>query len=165
MWAQSAGSMAAPAGLWLHPEDLSVETAGLIDPPPVTVLAVWPAKLADEQGWTDAVNHLTQEALADGATRAAQAFGSTVHAVRTVDLASEAMSWARNHDLRTVVAMRPAVGPWLEAGLAVEAALARVGVGMIWRRRPWDDALYPHARRGFFPFWNAAARYIRVPPS
>lgn len=147
-------------GWWLHPDDLSVETLEPGPLQPSTVLAAWPESVAVSHGWSGRVKAFTQAALADGAARTAQAFGAAVHASRTENMAREAVAWARANGLRTVVAMRPAVGPWLETGLAVEAALSRAGVRMVWRRRDWDAVLYPHAARGFFPFWTESARRL-----
>jgi hypothetical protein len=29
-----------------------------------------------------------------------------------------------------------------------------VGIAIHWRRRAWDQAHFPHATRGYFPFWE-----------
>ncbi len=149
-----------PVGWWLHPEDLAVESLDLGELQPTTVLAAWPQSLAEEHGWMERVTSFNQAALADGAARMVQAFGATVHAVRSNDLANEAVSWASTHGLRSVVAMRPPVGPWLDTGLTVAAALAEAGVRVVWRQREWDTVLHPLATKGFFPFWTAAGRLL-----
>jgi hypothetical protein len=38
--------------------------------------------------------------------------------------------------------------------LAIEARLAVTDIKMIWRRRAWDTQHFPHATRGYFPFWE-----------
>ena len=53
-----------------------------------------------------------------------------------------------------MVAYRPFIGPWLPEALAIEAALAKAGITVRWRRRGWDTTLFPHATRGYFPFWE-----------
>jgi len=58
------------------------------------------------------------------------------------------------NQLQAVVAYRPFVGPWLTEALALEAALASAGISLIWRRRAWDAEHFPHATRGYFPFWE-----------
>lgn len=147
-------------GWWLHPEDLCVDSLDLGDLQPVSVLAAWPEHLAGAQGWSGQVTAFTQAALADGAARTSQAFGVPVHSARTHALDREAVAWAREHGLNTVVAMRPSVGPWLDAGLAMAAALEDAGVRVVWRRRGWDAVLYPFAEKGFFSFWTAAGRLV-----
>jgi hypothetical protein len=92
--------------------------------------------------------------LADGAQRAGKHFGAEVVATEPADLAASMVEWARAHQLRTVVAFRPFVGPWLMEALAIESALAKVGIPIHWRRRAWDQEHFPHATRGFFPFWE-----------
>jgi hypothetical protein len=62
--------------------------------------------------------------------------------------------WALAQKLRRVVAYRPFIGPWLDEALAVERALGAEGVAVTWRRRTWDAQLFPHAGRGYFPFWG-----------
>ncbi len=142
------------AGLWLHPEDLSAETGELADARIEAINAIWPAGMASEVGWAPAVEAWTRAALGDGAERAGRRFGAPVEAGETSDVAEAVAEWARVAGLDTVIAYRPFVGPWLAKGLAVEAALARVGVRMEWRRRAWDATHFPHATRGYFPFWE-----------
>ena len=92
--------------------------------------------------------------LCDGAKRAAEHFGASVSSAETSDLPVSVVEWAKQNNLRAVVAYRPFVGPWLAEALALEAALASAGIAMIWRRRAWDSEHFPHATRGYFPFWE-----------
>jgi hypothetical protein len=69
-------------------------------------------------------------------------------------LARSLVEWAQQNQLQAVVAYRPFVGPWLTEALALEAALASGGIRVIWRRRAWDIEHFPHATRGYFPFWE-----------
>jgi len=64
------------------------------------------------------------------------------------------VEWAKTQGLRRVVAYRPCIGPWLDEGLAAERALSAAGIALTWRRRAWDTELFPHAGRGYFPFWE-----------
>ena len=56
--------------------------------------------------------------------------------------------------IETNVAYRPFIGPWLAEAHALEARLSATGIQVIWRRRAWDAQHFPHATRGFFPFWE-----------
>jgi deoxyribodipyrimidine photo-lyase len=147
-----------PVGLWLHPEDLSVETANLGGLTPAGVLALWPEVLASTQQWAGPVVTFTQAALSDGASRAALAWDTECRAERTAEPGEAAVAWARGLGLRTVVALRPMVGPWLDMATEMQASLRRAGIALRWYRREWDTTLFPAARRGFFPFWDAAVR-------
>jgi hypothetical protein len=46
--------------------------------------------------------------------------------------------------------------------LALEATLASAGIAMIWRRRAWDSEHFPHATRGYFPFWEKVRMSLQV---
>jgi hypothetical protein len=141
-------------GLWVHPEDLAIECGELSAEMYVAINASWPKGIAKSAGWSEAVATWTQAALRDGASRAGAHFGAEVAAESTDDLAATLVEWARKHQLKRVVAFRPFVGPWLVEALAIESALAKVGIAVTWRRRAWDTRLFPHATRGFFPFWE-----------
>jgi deoxyribodipyrimidine photo-lyase len=142
------------AGLWLHPEDLAVERGELSGDKFIAINASWPKPMAKKAGWSEAVATWTQAALRDGAARAGAHFGADVSSEPTDDLAANIVDWARKHQLKRVVAYRPFVGPWLAEALAIEEALAQTGIAITWRRRAWDTRLFPHATRGYFPFWE-----------
>ncbi len=141
-------------GLWVHPEDLAVERGELSAEKFVAINASWPNSMAKKAGWSEAVAIWTQAALRDGAARAGAHFGADVSAEASNDLAATLVEWAQKHQLKRVVAYRPFVGPWLAEALAIEEALAQAGIAITWRRRAWDTRLFPHATRGYFPFWE-----------
>jgi deoxyribodipyrimidine photo-lyase len=151
LWTKSAEGR---AGLWLHPEDLAAERGELSEEKFVAINAAWPAHMAAKAGWSDAVAAWTQAALRDGATRAAAHFGADVLSESSDDLAATIVDWAQKHLLTRVVAYRPFVGPWLAEAQIVESALVQAGIVIIWRRRAWDTRHFPHATRGYFPFWE-----------
>jgi deoxyribodipyrimidine photo-lyase len=141
-------------GLWVHPEDLAVERGELSAEKFAAINASWPNIMAKKAGWSEAVANWTQTALRDGTARAAAHFGADLSCDSSDDLAGTIVAWAQKHQLKRVVAYRPFVGPWLVEALAVESALAKAGVTMVWRRRAWDTRLFPHATRGYFVFWE-----------
>jgi len=141
-------------GLWLHPEDLAVEQGVLTGLKIQAINASWPTGISARAGWSEKVSVWTEAALRDGATQAGNHFGSEVSSSATSDLAASVVEWATQNQLQAVVAYRPFVGPWLAEALAVESAMACAGIGLIWRRRAWDTEHYPHATRGYFPFWE-----------
>ena len=51
-----------------------------------------------------------------------------------------------------VLAPEAPVGPVAEALAALSGPLAAAGLPLVRVRRPWDDALWPLATKGFFPF-------------
>jgi deoxyribodipyrimidine photo-lyase len=158
-WTEDAAQVASlktieRVGLWLHPEDLAVEQGELAELKVRAVNALWPADICVRAGWSEKVAAWTQASLHDGATRASQYFGAPGSSGETSDLARSLVEWAKLNQLQSVVAYRPFVGPWLTEALTVEAAMASAGIGLIWRRRAWDTEHFPHATRGYFPFWE-----------
>jgi deoxyribodipyrimidine photo-lyase len=151
LWSNAAEGR---AGLWLHPEDLSVERGELSAGKFVAINAAWPKTMAAKAGWSEPVANWTQHALRDGAGRAGAHFGADVTCESSDDLAATMVAWAWKHQLTRVVAYRPFVGPWLIEAQAIESALAQAGIAVTWRRRAWDTRLFPHATRGYFPFWE-----------
>jgi deoxyribodipyrimidine photo-lyase len=158
-WAEDASQVASlkaydRIGLWLHPEDLVVEQGELASLKIQAINASWPTGISARAGWSEKVSVWTQAALSDGSTRAGQHFGAEVSSGETSNLAAALVEWAKLKQLQAVVAYRPFVGPWLTEALALEAALSSAGIRVIWRRRAWDAEHFPHATRGYFPFWE-----------
>ena len=141
-------------GLWVHPEDLAVEQGELAKLKIQAINALWPTGICARVEWSEKVSVWTQAALRDGATRAGNHFGAEVSSCETPDLAMSLVEWAKQNRLQAVVAYRPFVGPWLTDVHTIESALASAGVRLIWRRRAWDAEHFPHATRGYFPFWE-----------
>ena len=142
------------AGLWVHPEDLAVERGEFSAEKFVAINASWPKPMAKKAGWSETVTNWTQAALCDGATHASTHFGADLSAEPSDDLAATLVDWAQKQQLKRVVAYRPFVGPWLAEARAIESALAQAGIAVTWRRRAWDAKHFPHATRGYFPFWE-----------
>jgi deoxyribodipyrimidine photo-lyase len=158
-WTEDAAQVASlkdyeRIGLWLHPEDLMVEQGELAGLKVQSVNASWSIGVAIRAGWSEKVSVWTQAALRDGATRAGQYFGAPVSSDETSELTASLVGWAKQNNLQAVVAYRPFVGPWLAEVLALESALASARIQLIWRRRAWDTEHFPHATRGYFPFWE-----------
>jgi len=158
-WTEDASQVASlkaydRIGLWVHPEDLAVEQGELAGLNLQAINASWPKGIVERAGWSEKVSTWTQASLHDGATRTGQHFGAEVSSGDTSDLATTVVEWAKLNQLQAVAAYRPFVGPWLTEALAIEVALATAGIRLIWRRRAWDTEHFPHATRGYFPFWE-----------
>jgi deoxyribodipyrimidine photo-lyase len=158
-WTEDAASVASLTnhdriGLWLHPEDLVAEHGELAGLKIKAINAAWPTRITAHAGWSDKVSAWTQAALQDGATRAGCHFRAEVTAGETTDLAATLADWAKKNHLQIIIAYRPFIGPWLVEALALETRLAATGIKVIWRRRAWDTQHFPHATRGYFPFWE-----------
>jgi hypothetical protein len=163
LWtASAAAGQDERTGIWLHPEDLAVEEGELSGEKFAAINAAWPAGIAARAGWSEQVTRRTRMALGDGAARAGSRFGAEVACGVTDDLAAELVGWARDKNLRRVVAYRPFIGPWLSEGMSLERALGAAGVAVTWRRRGWDTELFPHSARGYFPFWERVKKTLSL---
>lgn len=147
---------APPAGrvaLLLHEDDLHPESLLLA---PAEVAAVGGFCVPERRSplpVAPAVAEFVRGALADGLARAARHAGVPAQA-----LPAEAVAdWAAGTGCRAVVT------PWAPAGWTADAlagigrALRDRGIALHRLRRPWDEAAWPLATRGFFPFRAGAA--------
>lgn len=141
-------------GLWLHAEDLAAECGELASHKFVSVYAPWPQGIATQAGWGERVTAWTAAALNEGAQRAANHFKAPLDGGPTDNFGASLVTWAKAQNLTDVVAYRPFIGPWHPYALEAESALKAAGINLIWKRRAWDTQLFPHATRGYFPFWE-----------
>ena len=63
--------------------------------------------------------------------------------------------------MRTIVTPYVPVGPTASALAAARPLIAAAGLDLVMVRRPWDEVLWPHADRGFFPFRERAEAGLR----
>lgn len=147
--AAAAPAPPGAAALLLHEDDLHPESLDLAG---VEVIAVglFPSRGAA----MNAAAAWSQGARADALARSAAFFRAPAQEVDDVS------AWAE------AVGARSVVTPWAPVGLAAarltEAAedFGRRGIALHRVRRSWDTELWPHARRGFFPFREAAFRRL-----
>jgi deoxyribodipyrimidine photo-lyase len=131
---------AGPVALLLHEDDLHPES---LLPPGTQVAAI--AGIAVPQarsprGCSPLVEDVVFAALRDGLDRAARHFGAPAVALQPEAVAS----WAAAHGL-------PVVTPWAPTGWTA-TALDGLGIPLHRLRRDWDEASWPLATKGFFPF-------------
>ncbi|MCA3426026.1 MAG: deoxyribodipyrimidine photolyase [Roseomonas sp.] len=125
-----------PVVLFLHEDDLHPESLPLAGLQVRRVIGVCCPEARSPLGAAPLVQSFVAGALEDGLTRAAQHFGVPAERVALEDLP----------DLlaRDAVVMPEAPVGWLAD------TLRPFGVAAL--RRPWDEACWPLAGRGFFPF-------------
>jgi deoxyribodipyrimidine photo-lyase len=76
----------------------------------------------------------------------------------------EAMcDWAARHRLGQIITADAPVGPVKDRLDALAPALATHGVRLVRLRRAWDDAAWPRATKGFFPFKAAIPKLLALP--
>lgn len=144
-------------GLWVHGDDLCVETAlPLAGLRPAGVYAGMEAARLAGDGISTARREYLDATLRDGLARAGKHFGAEMTFEVAAALPDGLSTWARERGLDAVVAMRPAIGPLWELLPAVKERLARDGITLHLVWRPEDTRTLPHARSGYFNFWQGA---------
>ena len=142
-----------PALLLLHGDDLSGFEA-LPDGYRIAAVRVAPAVQGDT-AWPfgDKARAFVAQAAADAADRAGRVLEREAEVVESMD-AERLIETARTAGVELVLAPEAPVGPVADALAAIEPALNGAGLKLRRVRRDWDDAAWPHATRGFFPFKN-----------
>lgn len=136
-----------PALLLVTPEDLNPESLIL---PGCGINAV--VGLADRDLlWGDAAHRFVRPAVGDAAERASAQFGSSAVVHNKLD-AGELLAAAQAAGVRQIITPYAPVGSIADALAQIAPQLAREGVLLCQVRRQWDEQLWPHAKRGFFPF-------------
>lgn len=150
-------STPAKTGLWITEDDLSPETSDL---EPARFSAICSSVVAAPQKSTDS-NGLRREyrllAARDASARAAkqwQSEAANLEAQTPDELAGQLRDWAVGHELKTVVALKPFVGPSSDAVGHVADVLRENGVSLQLLRRDEDAGMYPFAHKGYFAFWQ-----------
>ena len=148
-----------PALLLMHPEDFGPES---VVPPGTEIAGVLSATGGSAHWpWGDAARRFVTRAAEDAAVRA----GATFDCASTVSeaLAAEAVLTALAASGATwVLAPEAPVGPVADALANLAGALAAAGIVLVRRRRSWDDALWPLATKGFFPFRQRSAAVLEA---
>ncbi len=136
--------------LLLNEDDLDPASLG-IEPGRVTSIAAYDCSDARSPlGPTgEPARAFTSGAIDDGLRRAASHFGAPT--ARLTDAESLA-AWCRDRNVYQIVVPETPQGPALERLDAFRATLNGLKIRVTPFRRPWDDAFWPHATSGFFPF-------------
>jgi deoxyribodipyrimidine photo-lyase len=157
------GHLPDPWGLWIHGDDLAVEThPRLTGLKPRAAAAILSRPLCESFALSERRWRHLRSGLLEGVTRIAAHFRCAADFELGPPLAAGLAAWARAHRLQTVVTMRPFAGPLADELPAVEAALRAEGVSLICLQRPYDATLLPLARGGFFPFYEKAREALRL---
>jgi deoxyribodipyrimidine photo-lyase len=136
----SAAPPAGPVALLLHEDDLHPES---LLPPGTELRAIAGIAVPERRAATGCSPHvaaLVRGALEDGLARASRHFGAPAVALEP----EEVPGWAAGHGL-------PVVTPWAPTGWTA-TALDGLGMPLHRLRRDWDEACWPLATKGFFPF-------------
>lgn len=101
--------------------------------------------------WGDAARRFVRKGADDAAARSARYYGCEPTILAHLDAATLA-KMARTFGVEQIVTPYAPVGPVAGALDDVAAALATDDIRLVQVRRDWDNRLWPHATKGFFPF-------------
>jgi deoxyribodipyrimidine photo-lyase len=149
-----------PVALLLTEEDL--HPASLL-PPTTRVAAIAGAcfpHLRSPEGAGDKATLFTQGALKAALSDCEAAYGLTATHVDTSDFIASTLAWAKASGTQSIVTGEPPIG-WVKPQLDhLKSALATDGVTLTYIRREWDEAFWPHAKKGFFGLKKKMATII-----
>lgn len=144
----------AETGLWVHADDLCTESAApLADFRPRAIFAGLDTGILEAEAVSGPRREHLRASVRDGLERAGEHFGAPT-TYEDAPLPETLAAWAKKNGLRAVVALRPAVGPLWELVPVLRARLAKDGVTLHLVWRPEDSQTLPHARSGYFSFWQ-----------
>lgn len=149
-----------PAGLWVHEEDLAVETSALGERTWAAIAVTANVAAWDRWQFPNAKRQWISDALRDAGSRAESVWRSPALVDTSRPHLAALLDWARSQRLRSVVALRPDVGPLQDSLPSLEAGLASQGIRLVLWDRPEDLRLRPLATGGFFPFWERLRKQL-----
>lgn len=151
-------------GLWIHEEDLSVETSPLGQSAFSAVIVTADVGTWETYRLPPAKRLWLTDALADAATRAGRHWNAPTTLETHDPYLDPILRWAESLNLQQVAAIRPEVGPLLDSLPALQAALAQAGIRLVLIDRPEDLAVRPFATAGFFAFWERLQKTLVTTP-
>jgi deoxyribodipyrimidine photo-lyase len=151
-------------GIWIHADDLCLETSPLATMHPVSIATVTSDATYAHYGLSERRVLSIHTTLQDGLTRAGAHFQCPITMTDSRSTAEALQTWAECEKLDAIVAMSPHVGPVADALPAIRLSL-NVPLHLV--RRPWDAQIFPAAKSGFFPFWEKTSRWLgqQFPPA
>ncbi len=150
-------------GLWIHEEDLAVETSPLGQESFSEIIVTADLGTWEEHRFPPAKRQWIQEALEDAAARAGRHWKAPVTVESRVPHAEALLRQAISKNLQQIVALRPEVGPLHDSLPSLRAAFAQAGIRLVFIDRPEDLRIRPFATSGFFPFWERLRKTLVTP--
>ena len=152
------GDATGPMGLWISEDDLAPETCDELSDAKFDAICT---SVVGAPKKCETSNGLRRDYRLAGARDAAkraqqkwQAEATNFEAQTADELATKIGDWARDAKVKTVVALKPFVGPTDDALPAIKSRLDEDGVGLKLLRRPEDAEGLQFATKGFFKFWG-----------
>lgn len=141
-------------GLWIHEEDLSVESSPLGFQTFSTIIATGDAETWDRHRFPTAKRQWIGDALQDAATRAELRWKAPALLEIQPPYSDAIVRWATANQLDQIAAIRPEIGPLHDSLPPLRTSLAQAGIRLVLIDRPEDLRIRDFATGGFFQFWE-----------
>ena len=138
-----------PFGL-LVTEDDCVPEEGLIDNAPVAAIGLTSTNDRSVLPSSPLVYEFGKSAVLDALDRAGARWGCPTHFAGDGDWADSVLEWCQQHKIKALVSAWLPVGPAAGRLALLEDRLKEEGITLSRVRRPFDDAAWPYAGRGYF---------------
>lgn len=135
----------ATYGLVITPEDCHAESLPLPHHP-AAILGL----TAPNTSTSDLVKKFADDGLVDALDRAKIHFECTTQNSDKSDIADALVQFAQSNNVTTLVTAFLPVGPMRDQIDATMPTLAAAGIRLVQVMRPYDQACWPHATKGFF---------------
>ncbi|MCU0837354.1 MAG: deoxyribodipyrimidine photolyase [Rhodospirillales bacterium] len=100
-------------------------------------------------------------AVVDALDRVAAASRCPTEVLPETTSSSDVVAWAKSAGIRSVLTPYAPIGPAAEWLQSLAGLLSAEGISLVRIRRDWDDALWPHATKGFFSFKEKVPSVLR----
>ena len=156
------GNAKGPLGLWISEDDLAPETADELKGADFAAICTSvigaPPKSETSNGLRRDYRLAGARDAAERAQKQWKAQARELEAANADELADQIGEWAQASEIKTVVALKPFVGPTDDALEAIGARLKKAGVALVLLRRPEDADGLKYASAGYFKFWQGAKK-------
>ncbi len=156
------GKTSGDIGLWISEDDLCPETSEELSGAKFAAICT---SVVGAPPKSETSNGLRRDfrlkAAQDAGGRAAQKWEiepKNLEAADSEELANQIGEWAKSANVRTVVALKPFVGPTDDALGAIRSRLESDGIELKLLRRREDARVLQYATSGYFKFWQGAKK-------
>ena len=150
-------------GLWIHEEDLSVETSSLGIESFSSIIVTGDIDTWDRYQFPDTKRQWIADALLDAASRAGIQWNIPISLNIRKPYIDALLEWAQANQLDQVAALRPETGPLHDSLPALRSALSQAGVRLVLIDRPEDVHIRHFATGGFFQYWERIQESLFAP--
>ena len=151
-------------GLWIHEEDLAIETSSLKSQSFSAILVTGDADIWNHHQFPLIKRQWITDALRDAATRAELIWKAPTSVENRTSTEEAIVAWAIANKLDQVAAMRPGIGPIHDSLSKLRAALACADVRLVLMERAGDVNIRHFASGGFFQFWERVKKTLVTSP-